>query len=178
MRGEPVRLLPLLLLVLLGITVVQHLHLDPARWQLARWQSPQRLLRRPDRHSRVAARPQVPPLDHQFEVGVRLDGTDDTHRLARALHAVPVPAPSLGVTVYVGEVALAQGPPTRAFAVQKSPGHRRLRRRRRDSTNVQEQGCQNACRPSAPESHVAHATRRRVPCRLQMNPPRFQRSFS
>src|SRR5439155_9077231 len=63
-RGEPIGLLPVLLLVVLGITVIEHLHLNAAQeWDARRGDGCA-----PDEHPRISTPAQVPPFHLQDEI--------------------------------------------------------------------------------------------------------------
>ena len=115
---EPIGLLAARRFVLRGESVVEHLHLDAPRRQLPGLDRLEHLQRRPEKHPRVTAVGEVPPLERHLHVGERLRRADHAYRLARAPHAVGRPRPRLGLAVDGCEVLFAEVPPARGREIE------------------------------------------------------------
>src|SRR5206468_3465960 len=96
-RGEPLGLLPGLLLVLLRVTVVEHLHFDAAQERHA-WRGDGRA---PDEDSGVATAGEMPPLDFEDEILVWPRGAQGAGGTARAMNPAIDHAPRLRRTIGV-----------------------------------------------------------------------------
>jgi hypothetical protein len=119
--GEPVGLLAGLFLVLLGITVVEDLHLDAVR-QLPRLKRRERGFGHPAEDSRVAAAFQVPPLGHEFKVRDRFLRANYADGLACAVRFAAVPLPGVRCAVDVLKVRFAQLAPAGTSTVDRGLG--------------------------------------------------------
>ena len=79
--------------VLRRVAVVEHLHLDAARGQLARLNRFQCHQRRPEKNTGITPRRQMPPLERKLQVTYFCLGADHAHRLSAAVHAAIFPHP-------------------------------------------------------------------------------------
>ena len=132
--------------------MIEHLHLDAARRQRARFQIGERLFAGPHENARVAGRLQVPPLGHELEVRDLVLRAHHADRLARAVDDAVLPGPRVGIAIDVGEILLAQLLPAGAGAVDEGLGKRGLVFGADDRRERQE-------RPTDADHHKRHNAR-------------------
>lgn len=124
MGRKPVRLLFGLLLVLLGVGVIEDLHLNAGgKPSLSFFQRFDGFRRGPKKNPGVAPRPQMTPLRDQLDVRVGRFRSDHADGFARATGHSVRPGPGIRIAIDVDEVFFAQRDPTRAGAVDESPGN-------------------------------------------------------
>lgn len=123
---EPGRFLLRLFLVLLGVTVIEHLHFDPPRERRVNpfFKVRDRFRRRPNIKSRVPAFLEMPPLRDHFEIGVSALRPQNADGLAGAMNQSIGPGKGARLAIDVGEIFLSQFAPPRLTAVNSGFGKR------------------------------------------------------